>query len=110
MSKPERFMVTAIDCVTGEKVKGYYLTNTSGLTKRHTLYEPTDLSTKTAEELSYNYHSIDPATVEPVAVKVRKFASGIEKRACPNCEKFLFCELYEWNYCPNCGQRLDWGN
>ena len=25
---------------------------------------------------------------------------------CPNCDVMAL----SWNYCPNCGQKLDWGN
>ena len=30
-----------------------------------------------------------------------------ESWKCPSCE-ISFCEMYEWDYCPNCGQKLDW--
>lgn len=30
-----------------------------------------------------------------------------ESWTCPTCD-IAFCEMYEWSYCPNCGQKLLW--
>jgi len=53
---------------------------------------------------------VDPATIEPVAAKV---IWDINKPKCPNCETSLFyyCQngvAKEFDYCPDCGQRLLW--
>lgn len=32
----------------------------------------------------------------------------IDMYDCPNCEKSYELECEEYDYCPNCGQKLDW--
>lgn len=29
---------------------------------------------------------------------------------CPNCEKHYELDYQEYDYCPNCGQRIDWSD
>jgi len=62
-------------------------------------------------EECFSILEIDPSTVEPVAMKVYVAnIIGNETELCPNCNKVLY-DLLErniYNYCLNCGQRLDW--
>lgn len=29
---------------------------------------------------------------------------------CPNCEKHYELDYEEYDYCPHCGQKIDWGD
>ncbi|MDR1001700.1 MAG: hypothetical protein LBL82_00295 [Oscillospiraceae bacterium] len=56
--------------------------------------------------------AVDPATIEPVAVKPIKSDSG-RYYVCPNCEHFCDKDKNQrtqqpYEYCRLCGQRLDW--
>lgn len=48
---------------------------------------------------SFCYCEIDPATVEDVA------AMPLTGDVCPNCLKVFY---RNYNYCPCCGQRIEW--
>jgi len=66
---------------------------------------------------------VDPATIEPVAVKLHKLISKDEKYFnyyCPNCHVHVGDDKYGRirdcdgrainEYCSDCGQRLDWSS
>ena len=110
----ERYMFRGKRIDNGEWVTGYYV-NSAG----RSLIFPFG-----AKNI-FDRFKVDPATIEPVAVKITKrlCSEGDADAAhtyfyyinCPNCrfylydtsgdysEKYLNCE-----YCPDCGQRLDW--
>jgi hypothetical protein len=102
----ERFQVTALRKNSGERVQGYiYQSNIQGAWF---------ISTPVYED-EQGYHerqlfAIDPATVEPVALKpiaVEIDGYGLKPaydHKCPVCGKDPYLE----NYCWNCGQRIDW--
>jgi hypothetical protein len=68
----------------------------------------------------FGYYQVDPETVEPVAVAPKRMTKDENGRTlrcyfCPNCDAALGneCDCHgkkfiETNYCPECGQRLDW--
>ena len=60
------------------------------------------------EWCSHHYVAIDIATVEPVAVKVKREHTPVGDYCCPNCAAAFITEAGLTNYCGNCGQRLDW--
>lgn len=92
-------MVTAKRKLNREEVKGYYFfgrnVDSNGV---HTM----DYVMPDYADILFGVQ-IDLDTVEPVAVPVEK-ESGIP--SCPNCGWFLDGP----SYCPECGQRLDWGD
>ena len=60
-------------------------------------------------------HEVDPATIQPVALKPRYEPKGEtipDAIFCPNCETDLMGYFDNpergMNYCPECGQRLNW--
>jgi hypothetical protein len=53
------------------------------------------------DDMGEDYCQVDPETIEPVAV------APIDGELCPNCKE-PHCVIAGCNYCPNCGQRLDW--
>ena len=60
------------------------------------------------ESIDYGYQKteVDPDTVKPVAMKVviKPFNKNFGTPHCPNCDK----SLSDDEYCPKCGQRIDW--
>ena len=65
---------------------------------------------------SLSFAEVDPASVEPVAVKVLRKNDWVVEEAigllgdCPNCETTLgsVSPYIPHRWCPHCGQRLDW--
>ncbi len=55
------------------------------------------------------FFEVDPASVEPVAVKVLRETGIIHSERCPNCHVHVSDNTYMQKYCDHCGQRLDWG-
>ena len=47
---------------------------------------------------------------EPVCVQTSYEDDDNHLFNCPNCDALWYYsnEKNEWNYCPNCGQKLDW--
>lgn len=108
-----RHMKQAKRVDNGELVQGYYIFYAPY--KRHVIYAPNDLNSN-----RWINYDVDPATVEDVAAKP-KTNKWLEKSTemltyyCPHCNiKFgESCTCHnrifeEPNYCPDCGQRLDW--
>jgi len=105
MSISERFMVRGKRVDNGEWVIGYFI-------KRLPLG-----GEGIAESLIFNdkkhadgWYSavVDPATVEPVAVKPIRESTLVGDYICPNCGVAFMAGFGVTNYCGNCGQRLDW--
>jgi predicted RNA-binding Zn-ribbon protein involved in translation (DUF1610 family) len=125
---PERFMVTAKTKLNGELVTGYYCKTVIGDDAGFILDDA-------VQELVSDYElrrvNIDLSTLEPLAVPViterhRMNQKGdsydnldIESYACPNCENVIsqqrfngetpvLGKAFKPDYCPDCGQRLNW--
>ncbi|MCL2216936.1 MAG: hypothetical protein FWB91_07955 [Defluviitaleaceae bacterium] len=92
----------------GEWVTGYY--------RAHPIYSDCGKCVKHhnhfIDGINGDCTYVDPATVEPVAVKVESLG---ESHFCPNCGRLYDCWIYKDtkpeqmpNYCDLCGQRLDW--
>jgi len=114
-----RFLVTGKRTDNGEMVTGYYL-GATGYLKWHDIYDSNSIHGTRRE--------IDPATIEPIAVKVLQEVredghtqewSGQNEYLyydCPNCGETIgqegeYGENHEPpKYCSECGQRLDWSN
>ena len=118
--KPERAMWQGKRLDNGEMVTGYYV-YTSGDDKHWIL------------KLNEFKREVDPATVEPVAVKVEVERQRIrwggdvfnkcdrESYGCPNCNNTISRQVFHKDkavemiackprYCGRCGQRLDWSD
>jgi len=94
----KRFMVTAKDKETINTVEGYYY-QTQGFnsTTVHLIHNI---------QGTENEYVVFPETIEPVAVPIH-IECGYY--FCPNCKQdFSNDPDYKWNYCHECGQRLDW--
>ena len=102
---PERFMVTGKRLDNGEIRTGWLVMYDNGkeleayIIPQNALYS-----------LNHSF-LVDPETVEPIAAKV------VSDHLCPDCNedvKNSESEQYdyydEFNYCPWCGQRLEWTN
>ncbi|MDR1693377.1 MAG: hypothetical protein LBR72_08470 [Oscillospiraceae bacterium] len=99
----KRYMVTGKRLDNGEPVTGFYLElNGEKMGERSIRSCILDNIGRTLD--------IDFATVEPVAVPVVLERSLLGYYCCPNCRKVLYvAAMGRTNYCPSCGQRLDWG-
>lgn len=105
----ERYMVTAVPIDGGERVTGYYVCSESGeiLIALHSKL-PWDC---------FEFTSVDPDTIEPVMVKVKRDRTLVGDYRCPNCNAAfvgvarLFDDTPLRNttpFCGACGQALDW--
>jgi hypothetical protein len=113
---PERYQVTATRKKTGEIVTGYLVYRDG--------YE-SDIVVPVGNTSSVTY-TIDEMTIHPVAVKpIRmpwEYAARDDqyRHFCPNCEteckvvndqnklEYALTAFGQPDYCPFCGQRLDW--
>ncbi len=118
----ERFMCEGTRPNCGEIIDGYVLYSDNLLPSKAYICA----GIESAESIKGGYiigrfFEVDPASVEPVAVKVEKIQCGsrlnkpIYCGECPNCgltvasAKNYPYELNSNDYCGHCGQRLDWG-
>lgn len=106
----ERFMVQGKRLDNGEMVQGYYCIVEHD-EEPIAIIVPTAISAHYKRNIVCGDVPVDPATVEPVAVKLHKSDAG--SSICPNCGRFIM--QYEQShgniairYCKWCGQRLDW--
>ncbi len=106
-----RFMVTGKRLDNGETVTGYYFAPLDRRPEPHyhaailTLDYMADINSKVGDCIV----EVDPASVEPVAVKVLRETGIIHSERCPNCHVHVSDNPYMQKYCDHCGQRLDWG-
>lgn len=59
------------------------------------------------------YHEeLEDLVIEACEKQLAKYPiilSGFETKRCPNCKCEVETELIQYNYCDNCGQKIDWG-
>ena len=110
---PERYMVTGIDSETGEKIEGFYSLDRYKEPMIEELHDAgIDEEFGSGRSVIFKSgRSVILDSIEPVAAKVKvRFQSNDEEFAghCPNCDK----NVHSWTgeYCPGCGQRLDWSD
>ena len=120
MSIPERNMFRARRLDNGEWVQGYYyplFALECNLTYIEDYEE--DIIVNFSKKENGKIHAIstpiDPATLEPVPMKPipknshSMAGAGDEWWECPNCgNNEIGC--CQFDYCYNCGQRLDWND
>ena len=104
----KRHMVRGKHIDTGELVTGYYMF----IRKR------TGTFGQTLDESDYDRHVIaradgslaivHPATIEPIAVPVKRKRTLVGDYVCPNCDAAFIEGLKTTPYCGNCGQRLSY--
>ena len=97
----ERFMVTGKQIDNGNIIIGQYISRAGGVY----VFPENGLD-------SADRYRVAPDSVEPVSVKVLETNfQNVYKCFCPNCETTVkgVSEHRHYKYCPECGQRLDWG-
>ena len=108
----ERYLVSGKRVDTGEYVTGYYCKKTYLKIKKMHVGDFIVTIQKIGFDKITGFFMVDPATVEPVAVKPKKSDSG-EYHICPNCERLISERepshgKIQIPYCKWCGQRIDW--
>ena len=66
---------------------------------------------KTKEDFEFMEAAVRKARAEKPHLWGDGYYKGeliIDMYTCPNCEKNYELECEEYDYCPNCGQKIDW--
>lgn len=117
----ERFMVEGKRLDNWEIIRGYLTTDEKFDDEIRYFIEFWVKSEKANVCNQRRYYEVDPATIQPVAVKVKNidkcgksFGKQTDCGNCPNCDwtvasaKNYPYDLENNDYCGHCGQRLAW--